>query len=153
MAELPKYIVLQISDVFITEDGEQQVQISDVTDKVNVLDADKSLTLKGRGITMATDYISREEAIKTVVNYKRNYCPKNMRDWATKLKRAFCSDICSDLAKLPAADVLENVTGTWTRIDYEPVGHDYICSVCQEMHDEASYFCPNCGAEMRTEVP
>ena len=38
--------------------------------------------------------------------------------------------------------------GRWARIDYEPYGHDYICSVCGWKNDMASYYCPSCGARM-----
>lgn len=111
----------------------------------------------------ADDYISRKEAIKTVVSYKWNFCPKNMRDWATKLKSAVCSDICSDLAKLPASNVRQNVPAKWIP---SALGTYFTCSNCQAIYStsrttrtyERRYeedetcgfnFCPNCGADMR----
>jgi rRNA maturation endonuclease Nob1 len=41
--------------------------------------------------------------------------------------------------------------GKWTRIDYEPHGHDYKCSACGWKNDMPTHFCPNCGADMRGE--
>lgn len=54
---------------------------------------------------MATDYISRDKAIEIVINYEFENCPDYMRDFATKLKSAVCSDIRTDLQAIPAADV------------------------------------------------
>lgn len=50
-----------------------------------------------------------------------------------------------------AAMKRERARGEWTRINYEPCGHDYRCSVCGWLNDSATPFCPNCGAEMREE--
>ncbi len=52
-----------------------------------------------------------------------------------------------------ADDVREVRRGKWTRIDYEPFGHDYICSICGIKNDRASFFCPGCGADMRESTP
>jgi predicted RNA-binding Zn-ribbon protein involved in translation (DUF1610 family) len=49
---------------------------------------------------------------------------------------------------LPAADVRPVVRGEWSRIDYEPHGHDYKCSACGWKNDMPTHFCPNCGAAM-----
>jgi rubrerythrin len=57
------------------------------------------------------------------------------------------------LKQIPAADVRPVVRGTWTRVDYEPCGHDYICSECGCMSDGPWNFCPNCGADMREVKP
>ena len=48
-----------------------------------------------------------------------------------------------------AAMKRERAKGEWTRINYEPCGHDYRCSVCGWLNDSATPFCPNCGADMR----
>ena len=48
-------------------------------------------------------------------------------------------------------DVRPVVRGKWTRIDYEPHGHDYKCSACGWKNDMPTHFCPNCGADMREE--
>lgn len=52
------------------------------------------------------------------------------------------------LATAPAADVAPVRHGRWIRIDYEPIGHDYICSVCGGKNDRATHYCPDCGARM-----
>ena len=57
------------------------------------------------------------------------------------------------IAEYPAADVKPVVRGSWTRFDYFPVGHDYECSKCGYMNDMMSNYCPNCGADMRTQEP
>ena len=49
----------------------------------------------------------------------------------------------------PAADVRPVVRGKWSRIDYEPHGHDYKCSACGWKNDMPTHFFPNCGADMR----
>jgi len=51
-------------------------------------------------------------------------------------------------ANIPAVDAVELRHGTWMRVDYEMVGHDYICSECGEKNDRASRWCPDCGARM-----
>ena len=55
------------------------------------------------------------------------------------------------LEEHPAANVREVKRGEWVRVDYEPCGHDYVCSECGEKNDRASKFCPCCGADMRKE--
>ena len=54
----------------------------------------------------------------------------------------------SDVEAIPAADVRPVVRGKWGRIDYEPFGHDYRCSLCGCKNDRASLYCPDCGAVM-----
>lgn len=53
------------------------------------------------------------------------------------------------IESIPAADVRLVVRGRWTRIDYEPCGHDYKCSACGWTNEMATSFCPTCGADMR----
>ena len=97
---------------------------------------------------MATDYISREEAIKYI---KDNQCKD-------------CSDIglcgkCSVLTALkllenvPAADVRPVVRGEWVEDDYGFIH----CSFCGMEWDEPEHpktnFCPSCGADTREIEP
>lgn len=42
-------------------------------------------------------------------------------------------------------------TMKWTRIDYKPFGHDYVCPECGWKNDMPTHYCPNCGADMREE--
>ena len=64
-------------------------------------------------------------------------------------------DMCDDdgdiirIRNIPAADVRPVVRGEWTRVDYEPCGHDYICSECGCKSDGPWNFCHDCGADMR----
>ena len=41
---------------------------------------------------------------------------------------------------------------TWTRVDYEPCGHDYVCSKCGCKSDGPWKYCHDCGSPMQ-EVP
>lgn len=54
-----------------------------------------------------------------------------------------------DVTRLLSLDVRPVVSGKWSRIDYEPHGHDYKCSACGWKNDMPTHFCPNCGADMR----
>lgn len=49
---------------------------------------------------------------------------------------------------IPAVDAVEVVHAYWTRIDYKPCGHDYVCSACKGNNDRESQYCPDCGAHM-----
>lgn len=60
-------------------------------------------------------------------------------------------DVKEAIKAIPAADVREVVHGKWTRINYQPCGHDYQCSECYDLNDRASNYCPNCGAKMEVE--
>lgn len=50
--------------------------------------------------------------------------------------------------RIPSADVAPVVHGKWKRIDYEPYGHDYACSACNQLSGRARHYCPDCGAKM-----
>lgn len=52
------------------------------------------------------------------------------------------------ISSIPAVDAVPVVHAYWTRVDYEPIGHDYICSECNDKNDRASLWCPDCGARM-----
>lgn len=90
---------------------------------------------------MEAEYIRLEEAEQVICDVcERPICPR--------LWEGDCDSI-DRLNKIQAADVRPVVRGTWTRVDYEPCGHDYICSECGCKSDGAWNFCPNCGADMR----
>ena len=96
---------------------------------------------------METDYISREAAIKALRKRQCEGCPAFPR---------FC-EACKtagdkqEIKNIPAADVRLVVRGAWTRIDYVPCGHDYVCSVCGFKNDARRNYCPDCGASMGQE--
>lgn len=77
------------------------------------------------------DFISREAALSAQNK------SMNLNEMRERLKR------------IPAADVRPVVRGKWSRIDYEPHGHDYKCSACGWKNDMPTHFCPNCGADCR----
>lgn len=94
---------------------------------------------------MAKEYIEREVAVMTAMNYDGN---GNAQDAS--------QDIASVLGGIPAADVAPIKRGTWIGIDDFPY-EDFECSCCgaqmfgddkipQEMH-----YCPNCGAKMEAQ--
>ena len=62
-------------------------------------------------------------------------------------------DIPKEIAEFPTADVRENVRGEW--IFGETMGHSWMkcsnCCVSQSGQTATFSFCPNCGADMRTE--
>jgi hypothetical protein len=89
------------------------------------------------------EYIKCEDAKKTMCR---------MCEGGSKLVCGTLNDLCTTMRlfdAIPAADVVPVVRGKWTRIDYEPHGHDYKCSACGWKNDMPTHFCPNCGADMR----
>lgn len=93
-------------------------------------------------------YIDADEALRQLKNCKAdNPCkPPYSGIWDTAMVIAI--DV---VRSMPSADVVERKRGEWTRIDYRPFGHDYICGICNKSSAESSDFCPHCGADMRGE--
>ena len=89
----------------------------------------------------SADYISREYVLKCMEDSYKN----------AGISAAAKAKMTRWLKNAPAADVRPVVRGKWTRIDYEPHGHDYKCSACGWKNDMPTHFCPNCGADMREE--
>lgn len=52
------------------------------------------------------------------------------------------------ISNIPTSCVHLLKFGSWERIDYQPSGHDYRCSLCGCKNDCASQYCPDCGAMM-----
>lgn len=52
---------------------------------------------------------------------------------------------------LVANGVIVQKCGRWTRIDYRPLAHDYLCSLCNYASEGAYNYCPNCGTKMYAE--
>lgn len=88
-------------------------------------------------------YIKREDAQKVLCGWCGICQDPTLED----LEK--CDDICPQFAQIPNGDVRPVVRGEWSKIDYEPCGHDYICSACEMKNSFASLYCPNCGADMR----
>ena len=57
-----------------------------------------------------------------------------------------------DILSAPTVEAEPTKHGHWTRVDYYPVGHDYICSICDRKHSGSFNFCPDCGAKMDEET-
>ena len=92
------------------------------------------------------DFIRRDEAI-------RAHCDGCVHDgdcW--KFYGIYACKEVQQIMAIPAADVRPVVRGKWTRVDYEPCGHDYICSECGCKSDGPWNFCHDCGADMRGTV-
>lgn len=85
-------------------------------------------------------YISREAAIETLSEFYHH---------KSEIQHIALREA---LNRVPTADVRPVVRGKWTRVDYEPCGHDYICSECGCKSDGAWNFCHDCGADMRKVV-
>ena len=87
------------------------------------------------------EYIEREAAIMTAMNYDGN---GNAQDAS--------QDIASALSALPSADVRPVVRARWNRRydDFMKSTYD-TCSNCGMEYFGAKgfRFCPNCGADMR----
>ena len=101
-----------------------------------------------------SDYISREAAIESLVNYYNSM--QDFVGYNTPKKNAVGECIERLKTDIPAADVRLNVTGTWVGIDDYP-HEEWECDECgcivSNSDDPWNYwhFCPNCGAKMVTE--
>ena len=109
-----------------------------------------------------SDYISREAAIEA---FEKELSAKYNR---IELSIGFVG-AKSILSDLPAADVVERKTGKWIKMS-DVDGVYWVCSECGEdipriahfnpQFDlfprlesiDKTYFCPNCGADMRGEA-
>ena len=98
-----------------------------------------------------TDYIPREarRGMKYISTDALGDTLENFKE----RKIVTYAELVSEIAAIPAADVRPVVRGRWSRIDYEPHGHDYKCSACGWKNDMPTHFCPNCGADMRPQPP
>lgn len=97
-----------------------------------------------------SDYISREAVLDLLSRAITMSTCLSVSECKAKMLQ---QEIDIDLVKsIPAADVRPVVRGKWSRIDYEPHGHDYKCSACGWKNDMPTHYCPNCGADMRGEA-
>ena len=94
------------------------------------------------------EYIKRESALIAIKNLYPSvpFTKLLMERWHKENKAYMECEMA--IEKLHAEDVRPVVRGKWTRIDYEPHGHDYKCSACGWKNDMPTHFCPNCGAWM-----
>lgn len=94
------------------------------------------------------DYISREALLRMVGH--RPTTPTTDRE--DRLISAFISTI----GTFPAADARPVVRGKWETVmlDHERMGcrpTAHYCSECHQITWFRTFFCPNCGADMRQE--
>lgn len=90
----------------------------------------------------AADVLPRDEAIKMGAELAAMHgaTPEQQQ-----LEEAYLKGVEDGMTRRNVRPV---VRGKWTRIDYEPCGHDYKCSVCGWNNDMPTLYCPNCGAMM-----
>lgn len=97
------------------------------------------------------DYISRKEALKVFSVYKGVRIPEKDVDGFTNT--ISYRDAKSLIRSIPVADVRPVVHGEWEMANQPGV---YACSICGcygTRHEAIEYnFCPNCGADMRSEL-
>lgn len=85
-----------------------------------------------------SDYIKREDVIKTVLSLVRD-------------EESFVQEYAIDrIKRIPCADVVEVKHGHW---DFQGLvddiyAHGASCSVCGEYSEDNGYYCSCCGAKM-----
>ena len=90
------------------------------------------------------DTISRQAAIDALADM---HCKSDEDGYVWIIR----SDAWARIDALPTADVRENVRGEWA-MDGNFCGmNHYRCSVCERQEFRQSSFCPNCGADMRSQ--
>ena len=92
-------------------------------------------------------YIDADELMQKFLNTDANGINLELDRYAVK---------CIEDA--PTADIREVKRGMWEPMEYTIIGEDpmdvksgWRCSICHRIKEEKSWYCPNCGAEMRGE--
>ena len=93
------------------------------------------------------EYIERE-ALKERFRKRIKWLEKDVHDQYSLGLLHGCEYDVDLINEPPAADVAPVVHGRWSRVDYEPIGHDYFCSLCNHSGASRYSYCPNCGAKM-----
>lgn len=96
------------------------------------------------------EYIKRSDALQFVFDACAE-CMKSCEEFDgiyADCNLCMLEGVKLKLRDMGSSDVSSIVHGKWKRIDYEPCGHDYVCSACNQMNDRASHYCPDCGAKM-----
>lgn len=92
------------------------------------------------------EYIEREAVVRAFCEHCRDYVDKCTYDGTCEV------DI---IATVPTADVQPVKRGEWLCVGHDDKSYWYRCSVCgYEEHENITKhdnYCPNCGADMRTE--
>lgn len=100
------------------------------------------------------EYIKRKEAILTVRGYAKHSIDKGRKSLDTVDDSI---NMCDEIDRLPAADVVPVVHGDWVRPHWRNSNFCYDCSICgnEVIHQEYRWrdkkiypICPWCGAKM-----
>ena len=87
-------------------------------------------------------YIEKEVAVKIAEKY-------GLTDGSVLGRHSGIADcIASEIATLPAADVVPVVHGKWMPFHSEAAGDIQYCSACEIGFDAKTDYCPHCGAKM-----
>lgn len=91
-----------------------------------------------------TDYISRDAFKQEVRRLSTHY----LNEWDTL-------GVLAAVDRIPAADVRPVVRGRWETVmlDHERMGcrpTAHYCSECHQITWFRTFYCPNCGADMRS---
>lgn len=103
-----------------------------------------------------TDYISRADAVKTVIRMCSPIC-----DWQDGTQQ-YPDCVVAEINALPSADAdaytritglePDAVQGEWQKVEEQPYFRKHYdtvcCSVCRKKGNRKWNFCPNCGARM-----
>lgn len=99
---------------------------------------------------MEDEYIKKDDALACIEGYRERDGSIVSPDELPEYQR---------IERLPAADVRENRHGQWLHVMDGAECKCWECSECREQwifeegrtpYDEEVYFCPSCGADMRT---
>lgn len=89
-----------------------------------------------------SEYIDREAAIEIVEKY-------GLTNGSALGRHSGVGEcISSEIAALPAADVVPVVHGKWMPFHSEAAGDIQYCSACEIGFDAKTDYCPHCGAKM-----
>lgn len=89
-----------------------------------------------------SEYIDREAAIEIAEKY-------GLTNGSVLGRHSGVGEcISSEIAALPAADVVPVVHGKWMPFHSEAAGDIQYCSACEIGFDAKTDYCPHCGAKM-----
>ena len=98
------------------------------------------------------EYIKRDALIKAI---KAQFEGRPISEM-DKMWNAALSCAIGQVESEPSADVVERKHGKWKTayLDHEAFGvrpHTFYCSECHQITSFRTFFCPNCGEDMRGE--
>lgn len=104
-----------------------------------------------------SDYISREETINKLDDLCDIVCQYSKKQRSVMCGACPLGSAFDAIEELPTADVVERKKGKWKTVmlDHEAFGvrpTTFYCSECHQITTFRTFFCPNCGADMRQEA-